>query len=177
MDYEVKLTGYRDHRADDIRWYQIPIGNIQTNEVCSLRNQDPSKWQEVKAKRRSGDPEIKAIYHLNLDKYPTGSCIVGGIGGDLQYINYEILPEFSATGSLTHALSPEYDMRSRIEFDFSTDIFSDTGTIYSDIYIEHRRQEKIEFLKKLSISGNIHIEEKDIELSPRKAIILANMTE
>jgi hypothetical protein len=68
-------------------------------------------------------------------------------------------------------------MRSRIDFEFSTDIFADTGALYSDAYIEHRRVEKLEFLKKLSISGDVHIEEKDIELSPRKAVILTNLTE
>jgi uncharacterized protein YfaS (alpha-2-macroglobulin family) len=177
MDYEVKLTGYKELTADDIRWYRIPMHYTPGFDECYIRSLEPSKWQEIKAQRRSGDPEKKAIYHLDINTYPEGSCIVAGIAGDLYSLRFEHLGEFSVTGSLTHALSPEYDMRSRIEFDFSTDIFADTGVIYSDAYIEHRRQEKIEFLKKLSISGGIEIGEEDIELSPRKAIILANMTE
>lgn len=152
MDYEVKLTGYKELTADDIRWYRIPMHYTPGFDECYIRSLEPSKWQEIKAKRRSGDPEKKAIYHLDQGTYPEGSCIVAGIAGDLYSLRFEHLGEFSVTGSLTHALSPEYDMRSRIEFDFSTDIFADTGAVYNDVYIEHRQQEKIKFLKKLSIS-------------------------
>jgi hypothetical protein len=82
-----------------------------------------------------------------------------------------------ATGAVTDMLSPEYDMQSRIEFDFSTDIFKDSGALYSDEYIEHRHREKIEFLKKLSISSNILITEDTLELSPNRATIYANLVE
>lgn len=74
-------------------------------------------------------------------------------------------------------LSPEYDMQSRIEFSFSTDIFADSGTLYSDAYIDHRHMQKIEFLKKLSISSEINISEDNIELSPNKATVYANLLE
>ena len=43
-------------------------------------------------------------------------------------------------------------MQSRIEFRFATDIFADSGTLYSDEYMEHRHIAKVEFLKRLSIS-------------------------
>ena len=68
-------------------------------------------------------------------------------------------------------------MQSRIEFNFSTDIFADSGTLYSDEYIEHRHREKIEFLKKLSISPDINITEDNLELSPNKATVYANLIE
>ncbi len=80
---------------------------------------------------------------------------MAGVGGDYEYINYGRLRKFVATGAVTDMLSPEYDMQSRIEFDFSTDIFADSGTLYSDDYIEHRHREKVEFLKKLSISSGL----------------------
>ena len=46
-------------------------------------------------------------------------------------------------------------MQSRIEFRFATDIFADTGALYSREYMEHRQAAKIEFLKHLSISNSI----------------------
>ena len=98
-------------------------------------------------------------------------------GGDYEYINYGRLRKFVATGAVTDMLSPEYDMQSRIEFDFSTDIFADSGTLYSDDYIEHRHREKVEFLKKLSISAGINISEDNLELSPNSVIIYANLLE
>jgi hypothetical protein len=177
MDYEVTISGYSDLTADDIRWYQVPLHTENGYHQCDIKKWEQSRWQEIKAKRRSGDREKKALYHLDIDTYPEGNCIVAGIGGDIRSLSLDPLPEFTATGELTHALSPEYDMRSRVEFHFATDIFADTGALYSESYIEHRRQEKIDFLKKLSISGDIQISENDIELSPQRAIILANLTE
>jgi len=99
------------------------------------------------------------------------------VGGDFEYIRYEKLQNFVATGSVTDVLSPEYDMQSRIELRFSTDIFADSGTLYSDEYIEHRRNQKIEFLKKLSILPEITLTENDLELSPNKAVVYASLIE
>ncbi len=102
---------------------------------------------------------------------------MGGIAGDFEYIDFDYLNPFVATGTLTDVLSPEYDMQSRIEFDFSTDIFADSGTLYSDEYMEHRHREKIDFIKKLSISPGINITEDNLELSPNRAIVYANLAE
>jgi hypothetical protein len=99
------------------------------------------------------------------------------VGGNYEYITYDRLGSFVATGIITDMLSPEYDMQSRIEFDFSTDIFADSGTLYSDSYIEHRHKEKVEFLKKLSISAGVNISEDNLELSPNRATIYANLLE
>jgi hypothetical protein len=68
-------------------------------------------------------------------------------------------------------------MQTRIEFRFTTDVFMDTGALYSDTYIENRRNEKIEFLKKLSISPGVNITENDLELTPNKAVIYAPLQE
>jgi hypothetical protein len=68
-------------------------------------------------------------------------------------------------------------MWSRIEFNFSDNIFTDTGALYSDEYIQNRHTQKAEFLKKLSITPDITITENDIELSPNKAVIYAPFIE
>jgi hypothetical protein len=91
MDYEVKLSGYRDLTTDDIRWYRVPSNTENGYSQCNLKHWESSKWEEIHAKRRSGDPEKKAIYHLDVDVYPEGSCIIAGIGGDLSPLQYEWL--------------------------------------------------------------------------------------
>jgi hypothetical protein len=96
-------------------------------------------------------------YQLQLGEYPSDACIIAGLSGDAQSILFSPLDPFTATGTITDILSPEYDMQSRIEFRFATDIFADTGTLYSSDYIEHRQMAKVEFLKELSISNNIEI--------------------
>ena len=68
-------------------------------------------------------------------------------------------------------------MQSRIEFHFATDIFADTGTLYSSEYMEHRQAARVEFLKRLSISPDIHVTEADLELSPNRAVVYARLIE
>ncbi len=100
-----------------------------------------------------------------------------GIVGDSTSIIFPPLDVFTASGVVTDILSPEYDMQSRIEFRFATDIFSDTGALYSSEYLEHRRMAKVEFLKHLSISPEINVTEADLELSPNRAIVYARLLE
>ena len=87
------------------------------------------------------------------------------------------LDTFTASGIVTDILSPEYNMQSRIEMHFATDIFTDTGALYSAEYMRHRSTEKIKFLKHLSITPNINITEDDIELSPNRAVIYPKFIE
>lgn len=74
-------------------------------------------------------------------------------------------------------LSPEYDLQSEVEFRFSHDIFADTGALYSDEYIEHRRLQKLAILKALDISPAVPLTEEQIMLSPDRVTILANFHE
>ena len=74
-------------------------------------------------------------------------------------------------------LSPEYDLQSEIEFRFSHDIFADTGTLYSDAYIEQRRLQKIAFLRALDISPAVSITEEQVVFSPDRATIMGNFHE
>ncbi len=96
-------------------------------------------------------------YTLELSEYPSDACIVAGLAGDAQSMIFAPLDVFTATGSVTDILSPEYDMQSRIEFHFATDIFADTGTLYSREYMEHRQMARVEFLRHLSVSNNITV--------------------
>lgn len=116
-------------------------------------------------------------YQLELDSYPSDTCIIAGLAGDAQTLSFGPLDAFSATGTVTDILSPEYDMQSRIEFHFATDIFADTGTLYSSVYMEHRQSAKVEFLKHLSISPEVNVTEADLELSPNRAIVYARLIE
>ena len=112
-----------------------------------------------------------------MDSYPSDACIIAGLAGDAQALIFSPLDVFTASGVVTDILSPEYDMQSRIEFHFSTDIFADTGTLYSREYMEHRQSAKVELLKHLSISPDINVTEADLELSPNRAIVYARLIE
>jgi hypothetical protein len=68
-------------------------------------------------------------------------------------------------------------MKSRIEFRFSQDIYTDTGTLYSKEYMENRKAQKLAFLKSLDIVPNIPLTEANISLSPNRATLLGNFDE
>lgn len=87
------------------------------------------------------------------------------------------LGTFTATGGALDVLSPEYDMRSRIEFSFSHPLYRDTGALYSPEYIANRHDAKIDFLKHLSISPDIPVTSEDLVLSPDRAILTLTLPE
>ncbi len=177
LTYQIKMVGYKDLSPDNIRWY---IRGLDTDgRGCHIQTWDPKTWKNISVESvwSTNWDNNSGIFKLNISNYPANSCLVAGIAGDYEYIKYDHLDTFTATGIITDMLSPEYDMQSRIEFNFSTDIFADSGTLYSNAYIDHRHIQKIEFLKKLSISSGINISEDDIELSTNKATIYANLLE
>ena len=87
-----------------------------------------------------------------MTSYPSNSCIVAGLGGDSQGIVFAPIDPLTATGGVTDMISPEYDMRTRVEYTFSSDIYADTGTLYSDEYMSHRQSVKKEFIKQIEVS-------------------------
>ncbi len=177
MTYQVQLSGYKDLSPSDIRWYLRALDT--DGGWCNINTWNVHIWKKITTKTLipSSSNNGSATYLVDMGKYPSGSCLVAGIAWDFQYINFDHPGDFVATGTVTDILSPEYDMLSRIEFQFSTDIFADSGTLYSNEYIEHRHLEKIEFLKKLSISSGLEITEDNLELSPNRASIYGNFLE
>ena len=89
----------------------------------------------------------------------------------------EAIEQFVATGSIASMLSPEYDLQSEVEFRFSHDIFSDTGALYSQEYIDNRQAQKIAFLKLLDISPAIPLTEENIIMTPDKVTLVAKFDE
>ncbi|NRH21094.1 hypothetical protein HOO68_03555 [Candidatus Gracilibacteria bacterium] len=178
MTYQVKMTGYKNLKTNDLRWY---IKNLDENgNGCNITTWNAKDWKKVTTNtllKYSNENTYTSNEQLNIEKYPSSACIVVGVAGDFEHLRYEKIQDFVATGAITDAISPEYDMQSRIEFRFSTDIFADSGTLYSDTYMDHRHNQKIEFLKKLSILPGITVTENDLELSPNKAVIYANLLE
>lgn len=53
-------------------------------------------------------------------------CIIAGVSGLYQVVEDRFMDPFTATGMLSESLSPEFDMKSQIEFTFSDDIYSDS---------------------------------------------------
>lgn len=68
-------------------------------------------------------------------------------------------------------------MKSQIEFTFSHDIYSDSGTLYSAEYMNHRSNQKIEFLKRFDITPNIGLKPEDLMLTPDRAVLTLPLEE
>ena len=81
------------------------------------------------------------------------------------------------SGSTLSTLSPEYDMKSQMEFRFSHSLYTDSGALYSPEYIEHRSLAKIDFLKHLDISPDVSINTSDLILTPDRAILTLPLKE
>lgn len=68
-------------------------------------------------------------------------------------------------------------MQSEIEFQFSHDIFMDTGSLYSPEYISGRQMQKTEFLKHLDITPSLPITEDQLILTPNRVAIVGDFHE
>lgn len=87
------------------------------------------------------------------------------------------LSPFSATGSVIDMLSPEYDMKSQVEFRFSSDVYTDTGELYSPEYMKNRSEAKIALLKELEITPAIPLTEANISFTPDRVMIIGDFKE
>lgn len=114
---------------------------------------------------------------FDYDTSKSHVCLIGGVNGVYSVLEDRTLEDFVATGSTLEVLSPEYDMQSRIEFDFSYPIYEDTGSLYSPAYIANRSNAKIAFLKSLSISPDIAITPDNLILTPDHAILTLPLAE
>lgn len=147
LTYEATVYGYDDLDTSDIRWY---IKSMDDKMTCSQVWWDPAIWKPLHTKTletHTVSQKKVGTYTLDIGEYPSNACIIAGLSWDAQSLVFGPLETFTATGVVTDILSPEYDMQSRVEFRFNTDIFTDSGNLYSREYIDHRHTEKINFLK------------------------------
>lgn len=125
-EYEVSLYGYGELTPSDIRWYM----HTQDDKNCTLEDAWDSRiWEKITPAERSrhDSPQIaKRTYALGINPRDTRLCIIAGIGGDFAIVEDRRLAPLSATGKILSVLSPEYDMKSEIQFQFSSDIYADT---------------------------------------------------
>ena len=119
----------------------------------------------------------KSRIHIPYSQEAPRLCLVGGVGGYYRTIEDRTLSPFSLSGSTLSTLSPEYDMKSQMEFRFSHSLYTDSGTLYSPEYIEHRSLAKIDFLKHLDVSPDISINISDLTLTPDRAILTLPLKE
>jgi uncharacterized protein YfaS (alpha-2-macroglobulin family) len=175
--YDVRMYGFPSLDADDIRWYvhNDPKKNCDIADVWNSLMFNELHATKI-VSHRVGQME-NATYQLDYDVNPSRTCIIAWVGGEFVTVVDRHLEAFSATGGAVDILSPEYDMKSRIDIWFSENIFTDSGTLYSPEYIEHRKQAKIQFLKSLDIVPNIGLTEENIILTPDHASIVANFEE
>jgi hypothetical protein len=142
--FAAELYWYPGFRVDDLRWY---IHHDSTRS-CDISAWDSQVWDPLTPVEISRDDKAQISrwqYRLSYDTTLPYTCIIAGLGWDYIHVLDEAIGEFTATGVVASMLSPEYDLQSELEFRFSHDIFSDTGTLYSDEYIDNRHREKVEF--------------------------------
>lgn len=175
--YSVNMYWYPGLDPDDLRWY---IHN-DPKLPCDIRDSwDSLEFERLKVLKLTSTKVSqidRATYILDYDTNNSRVCIIAWLGWDFQTIVDRNLSSFSATWAVVDMLSPEYDMKSQVEFRFTEDIYSDTGALYSSEYIKNRSDAKIAFLKQLEIVPNIPLTESSITLSPSRATIIGDFAE
>ncbi len=68
-------------------------------------------------------------------------------------------------------------MKSIVEFRFSSDIYTDTGVLYSPEYMKNRNDAKIALLKQLEIIPAIPLTEANISFTPDRVSIIGDFQE
>jgi uncharacterized protein YfaS (alpha-2-macroglobulin family) len=140
-------------------WIYTPIAP----EITTQESRDGQKWIS----------QVKLPYDLSKSRI----CIIAWVAGQYRVLEDRFLWVWSITGSTIQALSPEYDMKSQIEFRFSEDIYRDRGALYSAEYISHRNDAKIAFLKSLRITPNVDLSPENLILTPERAIVTLPLKE
>lgn len=117
---------------------------------------------------------FKDTLEATLD-YPLGTsyCLFAGVGARLVQIDAMNIEPFTLTGKTIDVLAPEYEMQSRIQFDFPNPLFEDIDEINSPEFIAHRGEQKVNLLKRLSITPDIPLTIDNIVLTPDRAILTA----
>lgn len=117
--------------------------------------------------------QIVLPYDINASRL----CIIAGVGGVFHTVEDRTLEPFSVTGATLDVLSPEYNMKSQVEFRFSDALYQDRGALYSAEYIAHRGAAKVDFLKHLDVSPHLDITPNDLVLTPDRAILTLPLQE
>jgi len=177
-NYTVTIGGYEGVTPESVRWY------IHTSTTKNCYIGDAWDSREFKSLTTSTiqtyavTPQIQASkIHIDYDENNPRICIIAWVWWDFYTVEDRRLDAFTATGVLAEAISPEYDMKSRLELRFSSDIYVDTGAIYSPEYIENRRQAKLDFLSHVTITPNISLTADMVSLSPDRANIILPLDE
>lgn len=176
-NYNIRLVGYTDLWTKDVRWYMHndPTKNCNISDAWDSREFVTIPATEV---RTDKDGQIEtAVYHLDFDPNTPRLCMIAWVGGDFYTVEDRYLNPFTGTGTAVDVLSPEFDMQSRVEFQFSSDIYRDIWDLYSNEYIAHRKDQKTLFLKSLEIYPNVTLTEDNISLTPDRASIVGSFQE
>lgn len=115
--------------------------------------------------------EIESLHELEGNY-----CLFATLSSEVVQIESRNILPLTLSGTAIDVLSPEYDMQSRIQFDFSNPIFSDTGATNSREYILNRTNEKTLFLKHVEITPEIPLTLDNLVMTPDRAIIRLPLT-
>lgn len=175
--YDVRLIWYGNLTTRDIRWFKHtdPMRNCQISDAWDSLRFQSIQTTELESHTNGQIQNARTV--LDFDPNVSRLCIIAGIWWDFYTVEDRFLDPFTATWEVVQVLSPEYNMESRIDFDFSTNIFQDRGDLYSKEYFSYRKNQKTLFLKSLDIRPNIALTEENIILSPSRASIIAPFKE
>ncbi len=170
------MYGYDNITPEDIRYY----AHYKVGQSCTIQDSWqymlPIKMHPISPIRKIG--QISEMdFTLDYDISEAHMCLIGGFAGNISPLEDRTIVPFVITGSTLQVLSPEIDMKTQLEFRFSSPIYSDTGVLYSSEYISNREQAKIDFLKHLDVNSDIKILPEDIVLAPDRATITLPLEE
>ena len=170
------MFGFEKYTPEHIRYFVNYNPEVPCSVWTSWQEFSPIFPETIKPVTKNGqifNTEIR----FDFDVSKPHVCLIGGINGVYNILEERNLEDLIATGSTLDMLSPEYDMQTRIEFDFSYPIYEDTGALYSPAYISNRNDAKLTFLKSLNISPNIAVTPENLILTPDHAILTLPLIE
>lgn len=77
MTYQVKMSGYKDLKTNDIRWYMRTLD--EDGGGCDISSWNAKNWKKITTNEVSSyesDSTYTATLHLNINTYPSSACIV-----------------------------------------------------------------------------------------------------
>ncbi len=168
--YSIDLVGFpKGIDSSMVKLYQVAKDAIGSScMIDSIDYSHPIKYETLALY----DSEMKDTLDIASSHPIHGSyCLYAGLSGQLYEMDNRTVNLFTLTGSAIDILAPEYDMQSRLQFDFSNPLFEDIGSTNSREYITERTKQKELLLKHLSIIPEVPLSIDNIILTPTRTII------
>lgn len=165
--FHISLKGYDNASAKNILWYvYYPVQNESCDTNGILWN--ARKYRKVDSEIISENTDNTEKYaDVRVDYNPTADrqCLIAGIDGHIELVVERNLSEFSLSGALTRALSPEKNLKSQVTFSSTSPLLPDIGAD-SEAYDKVVSALKSNIVKKLATTPTVDITEENIMITP-----------